>query len=42
MLQDEIDAILNTAELIGSESDWRKAYETWSRDIKAKNERTRH
>lgn len=41
-LQDAIDVILNTAELIGSESDWRKAYETWSRDTKATNERARH
>ena len=40
-LQDEIDVILKTAELIGSESDWRKAHETWSRETKAKNARAR-
>lgn len=40
-LQDEMDVILNTAELIGSESEWRKAYETWSRETKAKNARAR-
>jgi hypothetical protein len=40
-LQDEIDVILNTAELIGSESDWRKAYKAWSREMKTKNEKAR-
>jgi Domain of unknown function (DUF6438) len=40
-LQDEIDVILKTAELIGSESDWRKAYETWSRETKTANVKTR-
>jgi hypothetical protein len=40
-LQDELDVVLNMTELIGSESDWRKAYETWSRKTKAKNEKAR-
>jgi len=40
-LQDEIDVILDTAELVGTESDWREAYKTWSREAKAKNEKAR-
>jgi hypothetical protein len=40
-LQDEIDVILNTAKLIGSESDWRTAYQTWSRETKVKNAKAR-
>jgi hypothetical protein len=40
-LQNAIDVTLNTAELVGTESDWRKAYKTWSSETKATNEKVR-
>lgn len=39
--EEEVDSILNTVELIGSEPDRRQAYETWSREMKVRNDKAR-